>query len=363
MASVGLKRMFSLGLALIAGITANGAAAQDAEKNKKLDEATAKVFNAWLADNHIADGAMVVMRAGEVVGRAERGQRKTDVPVTVASLTKAITGACVAQLIDAGKLQLGDKLADVIKQDLAALPPRQDPRFDAMTIADLLRNRSGLAPSADYTQGNLSTYLSRYSKNQKNSAAQIDQVTRFELASDPGSTYHYANINWLLLGVVVERVTGEPYEDYCHKAVLKPINLPVTGLSPDWPMLMSYGGWHISAQDYAKFASQLAQSVAARKGPVNEWLLKLGAEAGGKAFYALGTNMRIGPRGRTIFHSGSWAVKARGVDGSLEASFGSYFASFDFGVTYAVNYSKSMSGKPLADLDVQMFQAIRDALQ
>lgn len=350
-------------LALAVALGGASVWAQDASKNQKMAEATASVFMTWLADNNIQDGAMVVMRGGEIVARAERGQRMTDVPVTVASLTKAITGACVAQLIDAGKLHLTDKLADVLQAELAPLPKPQDPRFGQITVADLLRNRSGLAPDADYTQGKLVIYLGKYSKNQKGWAAQMDRVTQFPLATDPGSTYHYANVNWLLLGAVVARVTGEAYEDYCYKAVLKPLNIPVSGLSPDWPMLTSYGGWHIAAQDYAKFASQLDASMAGRKGPVNDWLLKLAAEEGGKAFYALGTNMRIGLKGRTFWHSGSWSAKVRGMDGPLDVSFGSYFASFDFGVTYAVNYSKAMGGKLLGELDQKMAVAVRQAHQ
>ncbi len=347
-------------LALPAGF----ALGQTAEQNKKMEESTGRAFNAWLSENGIKDGALVVMRAGEMIGRAYQGQRKSDMPVTVASLTKAITGACIAQLIDSGKLQLTDKMADVLKVELEPLGKPQDPRFNLISIADLLRNRSGLKPAVDYTQGGLGQYLAAYSRTRKNLSKQMDQVARFELAADPGSTYHYLNVNWLLLGAVVERITGEAYESYCYKAVVKPLGLPVSGLSPEWAMLSSYGGWQISAQDYAKFASQLAQSVIDRKGSVNEWLMQLSADAGGpgKSFYALGTSMRFTSKGRTIWHSGSWSAKSNGLDGFVEDSFGSYFASFDNGVTYVVNYSKAMRDKALADLDSSMAKAIRESL-
>ena len=357
-----LKLLF-LGAWIFIGQSMGSAWAQDSTQNKKIAESTERVFKAWLTDNGIKDGAMVVMRAGEVVGRAEQGDRKIDVPVTVASLTKAITGACVAQLIDAGKLQLTDKVADVLKAELSRLDKPKDARFNQVSIADLLQNRSGYSPSADYTQGGVGHYLRGNSQKQKNMLAQMDQVTRFDLAADPGSTYHYANLNWLLLGIVIERVTGEAYEDYCYKAILKPLNLPLSGLSPEWTMLSSYGGWHISAQDYARFAAQLTKSVVDRKGPVNDWLLKLSAEAGaGRAFYALGTSIRITPNGRTFWHSGSWLAKGSGAGGYFDSSFGSYFASFDNGVTYMVHYSKSMSGKT-GDLDRLMGLAIRESLQ
>ncbi|MEY2954109.1 MAG: hypothetical protein RLZZ401_2196 [Pseudomonadota bacterium] len=328
-----------------------------------MAESTERVFTTWLADNGIQDGAMVVMRSGEVIARAEQGDRKIDVPVTVASLTKAFTGACTAQLIDAGRLKLTDKLADVLKTELASLDKPRDPRFNQVTISDLLRNRSGFSPSPDYTQGGLSFYVGGNDRKKKNLLSQMSQVTRFDLASDPGSTYHYANLNWLLLGVVIESVTGESYEDHCYKAILKPLNLPVFALSPEWAMLSSYGGWHTTAQDYARFAAQLGQSVADRKGPVNDWLLKLSDEAGaGKSFYALGTSVRITAQGRTFWHSGSWLAKGSGIGGAFDASFGSYFVSYDNGVTYMVHYGKSIQGKT-GDLDRLMGQAIRESLR
>ncbi|HMS26793.1 MAG TPA: serine hydrolase domain-containing protein [Burkholderiaceae bacterium] len=337
--------------------------AQDDTKNKKLGEATERVFATWLVDNGIKDGAMVVMRSGEVIHRYEKGNRKVDKPVTIASLTKAFTGACVAQLIDAGQLQLTDKLADVLKVDLANLDKPIDARFNQITISDLLRNRSGFSPSADYTLGGMANFLRGNDRSKKNHQSQMDQITRFVLASDPGSTYFYLNLNWLLLGSVIERVTGESYENYCYKAILKPINLPAFVLSPEWTMMSSYGGWYTTAQDYARFADQLGRSVALRKGPVNEWLLKLNAEVGaGKPFYALGTNIRITPRGRTFWHAGSWLAKGTGVGGSFDDSFGSLFVSYDHGVTYMMHYSNAMQGKA-GDLERLMGQAIRESLQ
>ncbi len=337
--------------------------AQDDAKNKKLAEATERVFASWLADNGVKDGAMVVMRSGEVIHRFEKGSRKVDQPVTVASLTKAFTGACVAQLIDAGKLQLTDKLADVLKADLASLEKPNDARFNQISIADLLRNRSGFSPSVDYTRGGMAHYLRGHDRKKENFQSQMDQITRYVLADDPGSTYFYLNLNWLLLGAVIERVTAESYEEYCYKAILQPINLPAFAFSPDWTMMSTYGGWYTTAKDYAHFADQLGRSVAQRKGPVNEWLLKLSAEVGaGKPFYALGTNIRITPRGRTFWHSGSWSAKGTGVGGSFDDSFGSFFVSYDHGLTYMMHYSNAMQTKT-GDLDRLMGQAIREALQ
>jgi CubicO group peptidase (beta-lactamase class C family) len=332
--------------------------------NLKMADATSRIFKEWLSENGIKDGAMVVMRSGQVLGRTEVGERKTNIPYTIASLTKAITGACTAQLIDTGKLKLTDTLADVLKVALAELPKPVDARFALITMSDLLRNRSGLSIQTHFTNGGNRAWMQGYPRKQKNMSQQLALVPRFDLAADPGSTYRYANVNWLLLGMVIEQVSGEAYEDYCYRAVLKPLNLPVSGLSPGWAITSSYGGWHISAEDYGVFAAQIGSSVMARKGVVNEWLLQLDADEGasGKAFYALGTNMRITAAGRTFWHSGSWQSRGSATDGFYDDSFGSHFASFDNGVTYAVNYSKAMTNQTSV-LDKRMAQAIREVVR
>ena len=333
------------------------------DSERKVVAAMDVAFKSWLNTNEIKDGALVVMRGDRVIGTFANGERTADLPVTVASLTKAITGACIAQLIDTDKLQLQDKLVDLLEKEFEPLGKPQDLRINQITISDLLRNRSGFSASVDYTQNGISQFLRRYSRLKKNSQPQIDQVMRFELTADPGSTYHYANINWLLLGLVIEHISGKPYENYCYDTILKPLNLPISGLSPDWLMMSSYGGWQISAQDYAKFASQLARSVRERDGPVNRWLIQLSNEAGGagKSFYALGTNIRFTPNGRTLWHSGSWNVKTSGVDGFMDVSFGAYFASLNNGYTYVTNYSKGIQGKALGDLDRAMGTAIQSS--
>jgi len=340
---------------------ANLAWGQENDLEKKVVSAMDAAFKNWLSINDVRDGAFVVMRDDRAIGMFAYGERTVDLPVAVASLTKAITGACIAHLVDSDRLQLQDKLVDILKKEFEPLGRPQDLRINQITISDLLRNRSGLSASVDYTQNGISQFLKRYSRHKKNYQPQIDQIMRFDLTADPGSTYHYANINWLLLGLVIEQASGEPYENFCYEAVLKPLNLPISGLNPDWEMMSSYGGWRISAVDYAKFASKLVGSVRSRDGPVNRWLLKLSNEAGGigKSFYALGTNIRFTANGRILWHSGHWNLKTSAVDGFVDVSFGAYFASFDNGYTYVANYSKGVQGKALVDLDRVMWNAIK----
>ena len=70
------------------------------------------------------------MRDDRVIGTFANGERAADLPVTVAGLTKAITGACIAQLIDTDKLQLQDKLVDLLKKEFKPLGRTYSTRND-----------------------------------------------------------------------------------------------------------------------------------------------------------------------------------------------------------------------------------------
>ena len=100
------------------------------DSEKKVVVAMDVAFKSWLNTNEIKDGALVVMRDDRVIGTFANGERTADLPVTVASLTKASTGACIAQLIDTDKLQLQDKLVDLLKKEFKPLGRTYSTRND-----------------------------------------------------------------------------------------------------------------------------------------------------------------------------------------------------------------------------------------
>jgi CubicO group peptidase (beta-lactamase class C family) len=283
-----------------------------------------------------------------VIGRHGYGNRQAESAVPVASLTKAIVGTCVAQLIDTGKLRLEDRMADVLKAVFAGAGEPADPRFSSVTLAHLLSNRSGFTARENMTVGQgLIRHLQRYSAREKRSAELIASLPSIKLDFAPGERYHYQNINWLALGLVVEAVTGRPFEDYCWETVLQPLGLGKSGLNPDWQVMAGYGGWLISAQDYATFAANAVSTIRKRNGPAWAWMQQRADKqhdpadtAPNALYYAFGMNMRAQPDGSiSAFHSGSWNMTARGVrDGELYGLFGSYFVAFGNGVTYVATY-------------------------
>jgi CubicO group peptidase (beta-lactamase class C family) len=136
----------------------------------------------------------------------------------IASMSKTFTSALILQLVDEGRIHLTDSAASW----LPALPIAIDRRI---TIAMLLDHTSGLAD---------------YFLNPKIDGPLQAHPTRVWTASDalryvgkrlspPGRAWHYSNTNYLLLGIIAERVTGESLATAIRERLLDP-----TGLRATW---------------------------------------------------------------------------------------------------------------------------------
>ena len=164
----------------------------------------------------------------------------------------------------------------------------------------------------------------------------------------------------------MESVTKRPYEDYCSEIVLQAQGLSKTGLNPDWAVMAAYGGWKISAEEYAKFAAANLATMRQRNGPAWAWLQvrdDKGTDSTNRVanapFYAFGMNLRAQPEGGyNAFHSGSWSFNLRGGrDGELYGLFGSYFVAYANGITFVANYEGVP--KVVGTLDRAMSAAMR----
>lgn len=125
----------------------------------------------------------------------------------LASLTKVMgTTAAVARLVETGVLRLEDPVV------------RHLPRFtgggrERVTVRMLLNHTSGLR-----------AYLPLFREATTRDGA-IELLYREPLKRPPGRVSEYSDLNFMLLGLLVERVTGEPLEEYVHAAVLEPAGL------------------------------------------------------------------------------------------------------------------------------------------
>ncbi|MEQ8363970.1 MAG: serine hydrolase [Cyclobacteriaceae bacterium] len=138
---------------------------------------------------------------------------------SICSISKLFTSVAIMQLYDAGKLRLDDEVKSVlpsfnIKQQYKNSGP--------ITIRSLLTHSSGLPREADapYWTGPDFPFPTKEEINSKLGG----QETLY-----PASTYfQYSNLGMSLLGEVIEKISGMPYEEYVEKNILQPLRLAST---------------------------------------------------------------------------------------------------------------------------------------
>ncbi len=181
------------------------------------------VIQQSITDGNIPGAVLVVGHNGAVVYRKAYGARAlepkregmtVDTIFDLASLTKVIaTTTAVMQLVEQGKVRINDPLAKYLPE--FAQNEKQD-----ITIRQLLTHYSGLAPDLDLTtpwEG-------------KQTAYQLAFVTPPE--TTPGSGFVYSDINFIMLGALVEKVSGETLDAYTAQHIFAPLKMLHTRFLP-----------------------------------------------------------------------------------------------------------------------------------
>lgn len=170
--------------------------------------------------------------------RATSAPMTTDMHTRVGSITKMFTATLVLQLIDAGNLSLDDTLA-------ATLPSVTNlSHADKITLRHLLNMRSGIY---NYTEdGEAFAKLFASMDSVWTHEELIDIARAHDAYFEPGTEFHYSNTNYILLEMIVERVTGRPFGELLQERILTPLGLtetvlPSTPSMPE-PFAHGYGG-------------------------------------------------------------------------------------------------------------------------
>lgn len=186
-------------------------------------------------DKRLPSVAAAVVRDGETVWATAVGAADTaagidatpDTQYRIGSITKTFTAAAIMQLRDAGKLDLEDTLDRHVEG--AAHTP---------TIRRLLSHASGLQRE---TQDD--SWLSlRFAPPDE----LLETLAEAELVLPSGARFHYSNLAFALLGIVVERISGMPYQDYVRERLFEPVGLTRVTFEPEPPAARGY-----LAQPYA----------------------------------------------------------------------------------------------------------------
>lgn len=192
------------------------------------DIARAKAFyEAGLKRNGIVGSGLMLIRNGRVVGSDFLGYARLSPHQAVtenttfhwASITKTFTAVAILQLRDHGTLKLDDPVTKYVPE-LAAV---HDPwgSVDAITIRHLLTHSGGFR-SATWPWGGDQDWQPFEPTKWSQIVAMLPYT---EVMFKPGSHFSYSNLGFVFLGQIIERLSGDDYEVYVDKNILKPLEM------------------------------------------------------------------------------------------------------------------------------------------
>jgi D-alanyl-D-alanine carboxypeptidase len=181
------------------------------------------------------------------VSKTETNQNmEADFHFRIGSVTKTFIATVILQLIDEGKLSLDDKLNSF---ELAGVNMDTIPNSELITLRQLLNMTSGLYDYADYNQMRI---LSKEPLRHWTTLETIHYIYGKEKYSDPGIKYHYTNTAYSLLGLIIEKTTGNSFQDEVRTRLIEKYNLSNTsfpeGTESTLPSPYSHGYYYDSVR-------------------------------------------------------------------------------------------------------------------
>ncbi|MCE9560696.1 MAG: beta-lactamase family protein [Planctomycetes bacterium] len=325
------------------------------------------LFTKFLTANSVPGAGVAVTRNGKLVYARGFGhanvEKNTPVEPTssfrLASISKPITSAGILHLMDNGKLKLDDHVLKYVKQDATPFPGAKfDQRWNKITVRHCLHHTAGWDRDKKGGFDAIGIPLDVMATLKIKHAPMADDVVRYMMGHpldfDPGAKMVYSNVGYLVLGRVIEAVTGQKYAPWIRATILKPLGAAAMhlgrGLPEDrapgevhyydgkklkgdclYPPRMhqkvpfpdgaenvegfeAHGGWVSSPIDLLRFATVLD---GGKKSPISEQAIKVtvarpdglaGHDAKGKpleVYYGCGWSVRpVGKDKFTTWHNG-----------------------------------------------------------
>ena len=168
-------------------------------------------------------GSVLIARDGEVLfsdgyGLADREASIPNTPQTkfrLGSITKQFTAAAILLLQEQGKLDVQDAICEY----LSDCPPA----WETVTIHHLLTHTSGIPNFTDFPE---------YASTRATPSPPMETINRFNgkpLDFSSGEDWSYSNSGYIVLGLIIEQVAGQPYETFLQESIFTPLNMTATG--------------------------------------------------------------------------------------------------------------------------------------
>jgi CubicO group peptidase (beta-lactamase class C family) len=233
----------------------------------------------------------------------------------LASVSKTFTAMATLKLAEMGKLSLDDS----VQKFLPAFP------YENVTIRLLLNHRSGL-PNYIYFMEKLGWNRKQYCSNQD----VLDYLIKFKPAAEkPNTHFTYCNTNYALLGLIIEKASGQKYADFLKTIFFKPLHMDDTyvfNMAQDSATAMPSYDWrgrqegytfldtgfgdkniYSTPEDLLKWDQALYTNELFTKEMLEEAYHPYSNERPGIRNYGLGWRMNVYPDGKKIiYHNGWW---------------------------------------------------------
>lgn len=189
---------------------------QKAEIDTLVEETVQQGPLASIAIGILVDGEPPLAQGYGVSSTATNESAGPHVIYQIGSITKTFTAVSIMVLVQEGKISLDEPISNYVKE----LPAEAE----AILIGDLMAHTSGL-PNLEETTIDID-----YSRSYMPADVVELLSGQFpDLRFEPGSAFHYSNLGYFLLGVLIEEVTGQDYYSFVRSKLLDPWDLADTG--------------------------------------------------------------------------------------------------------------------------------------
>jgi len=174
------------------------------------------------------DGKPIFQKAYGLASKSFNAPNNIDTKFNLGSMNKMFTAVAIAQLVERGKLSFDDKVGKIIPD----FPNKAI--AEKVTVHQLLTHTSGMG--SYFNEKYFEASKDRFKKVEDYSQLYVNDPLQFE----PGSKWEYSNSGFMLLGLIVEKVTGQSYFDYVRENIYKPAGMTNTDcyeLDTDTPNL------------------------------------------------------------------------------------------------------------------------------
>ena len=350
-------RLLTVALVALLALPVTAEASNRAAPAPKTIEALVERY----AELDMFSGTVVVADDGEIVysgafGEANKDHRipnRLDTRYNIGSIGKTFTGVAIMQLVEAGKLRLDDKLARF-------LPDFPHPEKDTITVQQLLNHSSGLGNYMEHED------YKRRMPELRTIADILPLVRAQKPVFAPGERFGYSNSGMVVLGAIVEQLSGLSYPEYLQRHIFQPAGMTDTRLAQEHEVLPNRSIGYTPTPDGGYRANVRDIMPASADGGLRTTALDLlrfdQALHGTKLLSAASRQQMFTPVGPAPFYASGWFTMR--VDGHLAVGHGggapgvnAEFRRYpDDGLTVIVLSNYDLGATPLAtDIEKALF--------